>query len=95
MQDLKPMPDLSYMLNQLSSVAQSCLTLCDPVDCSMLGFPVHHQLLELAETHDHRVGDVIQHLILSCPLLLPSVFHKLNEQQLLRFPRSTSNNDSQ
>ena len=41
-----------------SSVAQSCLTLCDPVDCSMLGFPVHHQLLELAQTHVIRVSDV-------------------------------------
>ena len=36
---------------QVSSVAQSCLTLCSPMDCSILGFPVHHQLPELAETH--------------------------------------------
>ena len=36
-----------------SSVAQLCLTLCDPMDCSTPGFPVHHQLLELAQTHDH------------------------------------------
>ena len=36
-----------------SSVAQLCPTLCDPVDCSMLGFPVHHQLLELAQTQVH------------------------------------------
>ena len=36
---------------QFSSVAQSCPTLCDPMDCSMLGFPVHHQLLELTQTH--------------------------------------------
>ena len=35
---------------QFSSVTKSCLTLCDPVDCSTPGFPVHHQLLELAET---------------------------------------------
>ena len=42
------------------SVAQSCLTLCNPVDCSTSGFPVHHQLLELTQTHVHRVGDAIQ-----------------------------------
>ena len=48
-----------------SSVAQSCLTLCHPVDCSMPNFPVHHQLHELAQTHVHRVGDAIQ---LSHPL---------------------------
>ena len=45
---------------QFSSVAQSCLTLCDPTDCSIPGFPVHHQLLELAQTHVHRVGDAMQ-----------------------------------
>ena len=44
----------------ISSVTQSCLTLCDPMDCSMPGFLVHHQLLELAQTHVHRVGDAIQ-----------------------------------
>ena len=52
-----------------SSVAQSCLTLCNLMDCSMLGFPVHHQLLELAQTHVHRVGDAIQP---SHPLSVPS-----------------------
>ena len=41
-------------------VAESCPTLCDPMDCSMPGSPVHHQLLELAQTHVHRVGDAIQ-----------------------------------
>ena len=45
---------------QFSSVTQSCTTLCDPMDCSMPGFPVHHQLLELAQTPVHRVGDAIQ-----------------------------------
>ena len=39
------------MIVQFSSVFQLCLTLCDPMDCSTLGFPVHHQLLELAQTH--------------------------------------------
>ena len=45
---------------QFSSVTQLCLTLCDPMDCSMPGLPVHHQLLELTQTHVHRVGDAIQ-----------------------------------
>ena len=43
-----------------SSVAQSCLTLCNLMDCSTPEFPVHHQLSELAQTHVHRVGDAIQ-----------------------------------
>ena len=52
-----------------SSVAQLCPTLCDGMDCSTPGFPVHHQLLELAQTHAHRVGDAIQP---SHPLSSPS-----------------------
>ena len=46
--------------NQFSSVTQSCLTLCDPMDCSMPAFLVHHQHPELTQTHVHRVGDPIQ-----------------------------------
>ena len=45
---------------QFSLVSQSCLTLCDPMDCSMPGVLVHHQLLEFIQTHVHRVGDAIQ-----------------------------------
>ena len=64
---------LSYLytlaIKLFSSVAQSCPTLCDPMDCSMPGFPVHHQLPELTQTHVHRVGDAIQ---ASHPLLSPS-----------------------
>ena len=45
---------------QFSSVTQSCLTLCNPVDCSMPVLPVHHQLLEFTQTHVHWVGDAIQ-----------------------------------
>ena len=45
------------MGTQFSSVAQSCLTLCDPTDCSTPGFPVHCQLPELTQTHVHWVGD--------------------------------------
>ena len=52
-----------------SSVAQSCPTLCCPMDCSTPGFPVHHQLPYLAQTHIHRVGDAIQ---LIHPLSSPS-----------------------
>ena len=52
-----------------SSVAQSCPTLCDPMDGSMPGLPVHHQLPELTQTHVHWVGDAIQ---LSHPLSSPS-----------------------
>ena len=60
---------------QFISVAQLCPTLCDPRDCSTPGFPVHHQLLELAQTHVHKVSDAIQrsHPLLSL-LLPPSVF---------------------
>ena len=45
---------------QFSSVTQSCLTLCDPMNRSMPGLPVHHPLLEFTQTHVHRVGDAIQ-----------------------------------
>ena len=59
---------------QFSSVAQSCPTLCDPMNCSTPGLPVHHQLLEFTQTHVHRVGDAIQacNPLLSL-LLLPPV----------------------
>ena len=45
---------------QFSSVTQSCLTLCNPMDCSTPGFSVHHQLPELNQTHIHRISDAIQ-----------------------------------
>ena len=57
-------------IHQFSSVAQWCLTPCDPMDYSMLGFPVCHQPPELAQTHIHRVGDAIQP---SHPLPSPSI----------------------
>ena len=73
-----------FVIFSSSSVAQSCLTLCDPMDCSMPGFSVHHQLLELAQTHVHCISDAIQPSHpLSSPsppafnlplLLLPSIF---------------------
>ena len=55
---------------QFSSVAQSCPTLCDPMNCSTPGHPVHHQLLEFTQAHVHWVGDAIQP---SHPLSSPSL----------------------
>ena len=55
--------------NQIRSVAQLCPTLCDPMNCSTLGLPVHHQLPEFTETQVHRVSDAIQP---SHPLSSPS-----------------------
>ena len=78
---------------QFSSVAQSCPTLCDPMDCSTQGFPVHHQLPELTQTHVHCVGDAIQPSHpLSSPSPLPSVFPRIrlfsNESVLrIRWPK--------
>ena len=54
---------------QFSSDFQSCSTLCDPVDTSMPGFPIHHQLLEPTQTHVHHISDAIQP---SHPLSSPS-----------------------
>jgi len=84
---------VSFCSVQFSSIAQLCPTLCDPMDCSMLGLPVHHQLPEFTQTHVHSVGDAIQHLILCCPLLLPpSIFPSIrvfsNESALcIRWPK--------
>ena len=58
------------ILVQFSSVAQSCPTLCDPMNHSTPGLPVHHQLPAFTQTHVHRVGDTIQP---SHPLSSPSL----------------------
>ena len=59
---------------QFSSVAQSCSTLCNPMNCSTPGLPVHHQLPKFIQTHVHQVGDASSQLILCRPLfLLPSI----------------------
>ena len=59
----------------LSLFSQSCLTLCDPTNCSTPGFPALHYLLEFAQTHVHWVNDAIQlSHPLSLLLLLPSIF---------------------
>jgi len=59
------------------SVTQSCPTLCDPMDCRTLGFPVHHQLSELAQIHVNQVVMPSNHLILCHPLLLHSIFPRV------------------
>ena len=65
-----PLVNLSDVRSdQIRSVAQSCPTLCDPMNRSTPGLPVHHQLLEFTETHVHRVSDAIQP---SHPLSSPS-----------------------
>ena len=71
-------------LLQFSSVAQLCLTLCDPMYCSMLGLPVHHQLLEFTQTHVQWVGDAIQP---SHPLSSPSLltFNLSQHQDLFKW----------
>ena len=68
---------------QFSSVAQSCPTLCNPMNCSTPGFPVHNQLPEFTQTHVHRVGDAIQP---SQSLLSPSPpsFNLSQHQGLLK-----------
>ena len=59
----------NFMNIQFSSITQLCPTLCDPMNCSTPGLPVHHQLLEFTQTHVHQVGDAIQPFH---PLLSPS-----------------------
>ena len=66
------------MLIQFSSIVQSFLTLCNPIDCSTPGFPVYHQLPELAQTHVHQVGDAIQP---SHSLSSPSAAFNLSQHQ--------------
>ena len=73
---------------QFSSVAQSCPTLCDPMDCSMPGLPVHCQVPEFTQTHVHWVGDAIQP---SHPLSSPSPpdFNPLQHQGIFKWVSSS------
>ena len=66
-----------------SSVAQWYPTLCNPMDCSTPGLPVHHQLLELAQTHVHRVGDAFQasHPLSSSVACQAPLFKGLSRQE--------------
>ena len=64
------MVEVIKIMVQFSSVAQSCPTLCNPMNRSMPGLPVHHQLPEFTQTHVHRVSDIIQPKMFYCPLLL-------------------------
>ena len=57
---VRPLRYVLVLSVQFSSVAQSCPTLCNPVNCSTPGLPVHHQLPEFTQTHVHRVSDAIQ-----------------------------------
>ena len=66
-----------FLLIQFSSVTQLCPTLCDPMGCSTPGFPVHHQLPEVAQTHVHRVDDAkpshpLSSPFSSCPQSFPA-----------------------
>ena len=70
----EPSGKLKVSSVQFSSVAQSCPTLCDPMNCSMPGLPVHYQLSEFTQTHVHQAGDAIQPTHpLSSPFLLPPI----------------------
>ena len=69
---------LHSLFRTFSSVTQSCPVLCNPMDCSTPGFPVHHQIPELAQTHGHQVGDAIQP---SHPLSSPSPAFNLSHHQ--------------
>ena len=67
-------PSKNDLIFQFSSVTQSCLTLCNPMDCSTLGLPVHHQLPSLLKHISIESVMLSNHLILCCPLLLlPSI----------------------
>ena len=79
------------MIDQIRSVAQLCLTLCDPMNHSMPGLPVHHQLQEFTETHVHWVGDAIKP---SHPLLSPSPLapNLSQHQSLFQWVNSLSSN---
>ena len=73
---------------QFSSVAQSCPALCDPMDCSTPGLPVHHQLLEFTQTHVHWGGDAMQPSHpLSCPS--PPALNLSQHQGLFRWVSSS------
>ena len=79
---------MKILFYHFSSVPQLCPTLCDPMDCSTPGFPVHHQLPELTQTHVHQVDDAIQP---SHPLSSPSLsaFNLSQHQGLFKWISSS------
>ena len=81
--------NIMWILYTFSAVqSHSCVQLCDPLDCSTPGFPIHHQLLELVQTHVHSVGDAIQpsHLLLSPS---PPAFNLSQHQGLFQWVSSS------
>ena len=88
----EPLKEICYNLPvysvQFRSVTQLCPTLWDPLDCSMPGFPVHHELLELTQTHVHWLGDAIQPSHpLSSPF--PPAFNHSQHQGLFKWVSSS------
>ena len=83
-------PQSALILLQFNSVPQLCVTLCDSMDCSTSGFPIHRQLPELAQTHVHRVSDAIQPSRLLLSPSLPA-FNLAQHQGL--FQRVTSSHE--
>ena len=82
-------PNSVHWVNQsVSSVIQSCLILCNPMDCSTQGLLVHHQLLEFTQTHVHWLGDAIQpaHPLLSAS---PPAFNLSQHQGLFKWEGSS------
>ena len=78
-------------MSQFSSVTQSCPTLCNPMDCSTPGFPVHHQLPELAQILSIESVMPSNHVILCCPLILlpyPPAFNLSQHQSLFQWMSS-------
>ena len=74
---------INHKSDQIRSVAHPCPTLCNPMNCSTPGLPVHHQLLEVTQTHIHRVSDAIQpSYLLSSPF--PPALNPSQQQSLFQ-----------
>ena len=80
LQNRNRLKDIENRIYGSVQFTQPCPTLCDPMDCSTSGLPVHHQLLEFTQTHVHWVGDAIQP---SHPLSSPSPTFNLSQHQSL------------
>ena len=84
----EPLGESLFYIESVNSIAHFCLTLWDPMDCSMPGLPVHHQLPEFSQTHVHWVGDAIQpsHLLLPPS---PPAFNLFQHQGLFQWVSSS------